>query len=100
MNFNLNDAGAQTKAKASKETLADLREGQTAVLSELSLPQRTSEHLMWLGFVPGAEVTAGQSGPGGDPRVYRVSGTAFALRRDTARRMMIAPRPPRRGAHA
>ncbi|MFB3917666.1 MAG: ferrous iron transport protein A [Terriglobales bacterium] len=96
MNFNLDDADP----KAPSASLADLREGQTAVLSSLSLPQRTSEHLMWLGFVPGAEVTAGQSGPGGDPRIYRVSGTAFALRRETARRMLVTPKPPRRGAHA
>lgn len=72
-------------------TLADLTEGQTAVLDSLSLPQRTSEHLMWLGFVPGVEVTAGQSGPGGDPRVYTVSGTSFALRRETALLMRIVP---------
>ncbi len=84
MNFN-SDSGAPT----GDPSLADLREGETAVLSDLNLPQGTSEHLMWLGFVPGAEITAGQTGPGGDPRVYRVSGTAFALRRDTARRMKV-----------
>jgi Fe2+ transport system protein FeoA len=95
MNFNLTDADAPPAAP----TLADLHEGQTAVLSSLRLPERTSEHLMWLGFVPGAEITAGQAGPGGDPRVYTVSGTRFALRRETARRMLISP-PPRRGAHA
>lgn len=93
MNFILDDPDA------TPPTLADLHEGQTAVLSALRLPQRTSEHLMWLGFVPGAEITAGQTGPGGDPRVYTVSGTRFALRRETARRMLISA-PPRRGAHA
>jgi Fe2+ transport system protein FeoA len=70
-------------------SLADLREGQTAVLESLSLPQRTSEHLMWLGFVPGVAVTACQSGPGGDPRVYSVGGSAFALRRETAQGITI-----------
>ncbi len=67
------------------------------MLDGLNLPAATSEHLMWLGFVPGAEITAAQSGPGGDPRVYRVSGTAFALRRETARRMLVR-RPPRTDA--
>lgn len=79
-------------------TLADLREGQTAVLSALRLPQGTSEHLMWLGFVPGAEITVGQSGPGGDPRVYTVSGTRFALRHDVACQMVIEPAEPRTDA--
>ncbi len=81
MNFNSKVSGAPS--------LADLLEGETAVLDGLNLPAHTSEHLMWLGFVPGAEITAGQSGPGGDPRVYRVSGTSFALRRETARGMLV-----------
>lgn len=72
-------------------TLADLDEGQTAVLQSISLPQRTSEHLMWLGFVPGVQVTVGRSGPGGDPRVYRVGGSAFAIRRETAQYMIVSP---------
>ncbi len=93
MNFNSN-----TDAPLPLPTLADLREGQTAVLSDLRLPQRTSEHLMWLGFVPGAEVTVGQSGPGGDPRVYTVCGTRFALRHDVARQMVIETAAPRTDA--
>jgi Fe2+ transport system protein FeoA len=82
MNFNLSPTGPEL-------SLADLSEGETAVLSALRLPQTTSEHLMWLGFIPGAEVTAGQSAPGGDPRVYTVSGTSFALRRDIARNLLL-----------
>ncbi len=84
MNFN-----SKQRRMPSAPSLADLRQGETAVLDRLHLPQHTSEHLMWLGFVPGAEVTAGQSGPGGDPRIYTVSGSAFALRRDTARRILV-----------
>ncbi len=84
MNFN-------SEVAAASPSLADLHEGETAVLDGLNLPAATSEHLMWLGFVPGAEITAGQSGPGGDPRVYRVSGTAFALRRETALCMLVRP---------
>lgn len=77
--------GFNITAELDTATLADLAEGQTAVLESLSLPQRTTEHLMWLGFVPGVRVTAGRSGPGGDPRVYSLDGSAFALRRETAR---------------
>ena len=85
MNFNSD----RKRSTQSGVTLADLREGETAELAALRLPPPTSEHLMWLGFVPGAKITAGQSGPGGDPRVYTVSGTAFALRRETAQHMIV-----------
>jgi Fe2+ transport system protein FeoA len=86
MNFNF----VETAQESVLETLADLEEGESAVLTALRLPPHTAEHLMWLGFVPGVEIAAGKSGPGGDPRVYTVSGSAFALRRATARQMLIA----------
>ena len=44
---------------------------------------------MELGFLPGARITAARSAPGGDPRVFRVDGTEFALRRDTARKLRV-----------
>jgi len=72
-------------------SLADLAEGSSATLADLRLPQNVSEHLMWLGFVPGAKVTAGQSAPGGNPRVYTVAGVAFALRRDVASQVLLVP---------
>jgi len=69
--------------------LADLRVGETAVLSELELAAPVAEHLMNLGFVPGLEVKVLRSGPGGDPRVYRVDGTEVAMRRDLSRHIHI-----------
>lgn len=44
---------------------------------------------MNLGFVPGLEVTVLRSGPGGDPRVYRVDGTEVAMRRDVSRHIHV-----------
>jgi Fe2+ transport system protein FeoA len=44
---------------------------------------------MELGFVPGTRITAGNSAPGGDPRVFQVDGSEIALRRDTARRLKV-----------
>jgi ferrous iron transport protein A len=44
---------------------------------------------MELGFLPGARVEAALSAPGGDPRVYRVDGSEFALRRETAARLKL-----------
>src|ERR1700690_2786092 len=46
--------------------LADLRVGETAILSDIELSTPVAEHLMNLGFVPGLEVTVARSGPGGD----------------------------------
>ena len=44
---------------------------------------------MNLGFVPGLEVKVLRSGPGGDPRVYRVDGTEVAMRRDLSRHIHV-----------
>ena len=44
---------------------------------------------MNLGFVPGLEVKVLRSGPGGDPRVYRVDGTEVAMRRDLSRHIQV-----------
>jgi len=72
--------------------LADLREGEHAILRELDLPQSTAEHLMCLGFIPGVEITVGKSGPGGDPRVYNVDGSNVALRRDVSLNLAVLPK--------
>lgn len=69
--------------------LADLREGETAVLESIDLPQELSQRLMELGFLPGAPVTAARSAPGGDPRVFRVDGSEIALRQETARCLLV-----------
>jgi len=69
--------------------LADLRVGETAILSDIELSTPVAEHLMNLGFVPGLEVTVARSGPGGDPRVYRVEGTEVAMRRDLSRHIHV-----------
>jgi len=65
-----------------RTSLADLRQGERAILGELALEPETAEHLMNLGLVPGCEVLVAHSGPGGDPRIYRVEGTELALRRE------------------
>jgi len=65
-------------------SLAELRRGHHGVLDRLELPEDQALRLMELGFLPGARVAAAHSAPGGDPRVYRVDGSEFALRRETA----------------
>jgi ferrous iron transport protein A len=64
--------------------LKDLLPGQQAIVESIQLPPDDARRLMELGFLPGAQVTAGHRAPGGDPRVFRVDGSEFALRVETA----------------
>jgi len=69
--------------------LADLGVGESAIVSELELSPPVAEHLMNLGFVPGLVVKVLRSGPGGDPRIYRIDGTEVAMRRDLSRHIHV-----------
>jgi ferrous iron transport protein A len=86
-NFMFRRPKKQRSRRAS--ALADLHVGETAILSDIELSTPVAEHLMNLGFVPGLEVTVARSGPGGDPRVYRVEGTEVAMRRDLSRHIHV-----------
>jgi ferrous iron transport protein A len=70
-------------------SLDDLAAGESGVISSIDLPPGDANRLMELGFLPGARITAAKSAPGGDPRVFRVDGSEFALRRDTARKLRV-----------
>lgn len=64
--------------------LSKLGIGEEAVVSRLDLPEDVQYHLMHMGFVPEARVTALRRAPAGDPTVYAIDGLEIALRRDTA----------------
>lgn len=70
-------------------TLVDLQRGDAAILDGIDLPGDDARRLMELGFLPGTQVTAGMSAPGGDPRVFQVDGSEIALRRETARKLRV-----------
>jgi Fe2+ transport system protein FeoA len=74
---------------AAYASLTDLRKGDAGILEGIDLPAEDARRLMELGFVPGTRITAGNSAPGGDPRVFQVDGSEIALRRDTARRLKV-----------
>ena len=82
-------SGNSIQPEAFPATLVDLERGDAAILDRIDLPGDDARRLMELGFLPGTTVTAGLSAPGGDPRVFQVDGSEIALRRETARRMMI-----------
>jgi Fe2+ transport system protein FeoA len=81
------------KSKSAKpgHTLSELTLGESAILDSFEMPHAVAEHLMNLGFIPGLEVLFARSGPGGNPRVYRVDGTEVALRRDLSRCIFVRP---------
>ena len=70
-------------------SLADLSQGETAVIERIELPADMAHRLMELGFLPGMTVTAAHSAPGGDPRVFRVDGSEIALRSETAAGLLV-----------
>jgi ferrous iron transport protein A len=70
-------------------SLADLRPSESGRIERIEFEDGFRDHLMLMGFLPGAIVEAGTAAPGGDPRVYRVDGTEIALRRETALRLIL-----------
>lgn len=70
--------------------LSDLRQGEEGVLDRLELAGEVAQRLMELGFLPGVRVSAGRPAPGGDPMIFRVDGSEIAVRRATARRLILS----------
>ncbi len=71
--------------------LSDLTVGESGILVALDLPESVQNHLMHMGFVPNASVTALRRAPAGDPTVYGVDGMEIALRRETASAIRVRP---------
>jgi len=78
-----------TPAVRNPASLDDLAVGESGVVSSIDLPEGDAQRLMELGFLPGSVIVAARSAPGGDPRVYRVEGTEFALRGETAKHIRL-----------
>jgi Fe2+ transport system protein FeoA len=64
--------------------LSELHVGESGVLVALDLPESVQNHLMHMGFVPDAHITALRRAPAGDPTVYGIDGMEIALRHETA----------------
>jgi ferrous iron transport protein A len=80
---------ANVTPKAPARNLMDLKRGESGILDRLDLPEEEARRLMEMGFLPGHLVVPGHSAPGGDPRVFRVDGSEVALRRETAKRLIL-----------
>ncbi len=75
--------------------LSELNIGETGVLVGLDLPDSVQNHLMHMGFVPDAQVTALRRAPAGDPTVYGIDGMEIALRVETAQAIRVRNYEPR-----
>ena len=71
--------------------LSELKVGKSGILEALDLPDSVRNHLMHLGFVPDAPVTALRRAPAGDPTVYSIGGMEIALRHETASGIRVRP---------
>jgi Fe2+ transport system protein FeoA len=71
--------------------LSDLEAGGEAILVSLNLPPAVSNHLMYMGFVPDAQIKMLRRAPAGDPTVYVVDGMVVALRHETAKSIQVKP---------
>jgi len=79
----------QVRHNSEASNLMELKHGESGILDRLDLPEDDARRLMELGFLPGHAITPGHSAPGGDPRVFRVDSSEVALRRETARRLIL-----------
>ena len=82
-------ATRRTARRKGPASLSDLRQGEQGILDHIDLPPAEALRFMEIGFLPGAPVAAAHSAPGGDPRVYQVDGSEFAVRRETAARLIL-----------
>ena len=76
-------------ASASATCLSDLRPGQSGTVDHIELAVEDARRLMELGFLPGAVVLMCRKSPFGDPSVFRIDDSEIALRRETARHILL-----------
>lgn len=77
------------KPASAAANLSELKVGEQGVLDRLDLPEDVAKRLMELGFLPGHLIEPARCAPGGEPRVYRVDGSEIAIRRETAKHLIL-----------
>ena len=89
--FELPDPIGQRGGVRRVSILSELAVGDTGVIESLELPESVQNHLMHMGFVPDALITAVRRAPAGDPTVYAIDGMEIALRHETASAIHVRP---------
>lgn len=72
-----------------KTSLAALREGECARVTELLAQTGMRRRLLDLGLIPGTWVECELKSPSGDPAAYRIRGALIALRRRDAALVLV-----------
>lgn len=69
----------------SNPSLADLNDGQSAIIEDINLNGILRRRLFDLGLIPGTTVNCVRHSPAGNPAAYYIRGATIALRKeDTA----------------
>ena len=69
--------------------LASLEFGDEGIIEQINLPSEDAQRLMELGFLPGVLVSVKRGSPLGHSRVFLVAGSEFALRYETASKIIV-----------
>lgn len=72
-------------------TLADLLEGQSAVIADVEGDDAMAQRLMEMGLTDGEQVRLVGFAPMGDPIEFSVRGYRLTLRRSEAKRVTVVP---------
>lgn len=66
-----------------------LEVGAQGRILQVGVPEPWGKRLEDMGFVPGTKVTCLRKSPLGDPVLYSLRGTGFALRKTDSRRILV-----------
>jgi len=69
--------------------LCDIPKGSAAIIEEIRLPKLFGDYLMRIGIEPGTVIRVSRESPLGGPHIYLVQGTEIAIRRETARQIVV-----------
>ncbi len=78
------------KADRSYECLlCEIPKGSAAIIEEIRLPKLFGDYLMRIGIEPGTVIRVSRESPLGGPHIYHVRGAEIAIRRETARQILV-----------
>jgi ferrous iron transport protein A len=73
-------------------TLAELKPGESGVVSSIKSDAALKRRLNAMGLVRGTEIFVDLTAPMGDPRAYTLLGYQLSLRQEDARNIYLQPR--------
>ena len=71
--------------------LAEIKEGESAILTEIGGSGALRQHFLDMGLIPGTRVTYVKAAPMGDPIEIRIRGYELTIRREDAAKIEVKP---------